>query len=163
MQKRRTNVIERFVEKYITDPVTDCWIWTAGKNNAGYGQFWPDARCSPMYAHRFAWVLHFGPIPDKLNILHNCDNPSCVNPNHLTMGTQVENMRHMVDTGRYKNTPPLRQGQAHGMHKLSDVDVRIIQRLCNARILNQSQIAAVFQVTVTQINRIHRRKAWTHI
>jgi hypothetical protein len=74
-----------------------CWLWTGSANRKGYGNFWPVSHRRPgsrtMLAHRFSWELHFGPIPRGLFVLHECDNPFCVRPDHLFLGTQVDNMR----------------------------------------------------------------------
>ena len=78
---------------------TPCWLWTAGLQGAGYGQFHPSPSVKVL-AHRYAWELDSG-APPQDNILHRCDNPPCVNPNHLFEGTQTENMKDMVEKGRF--------------------------------------------------------------
>jgi hypothetical protein len=66
-----------------------CWLWTAGTLPAGYGRF------AGNLAHRYSWRLHVGPIPAGMSILHKCDTPSCVNPRHLFLGTQQDNLADM--------------------------------------------------------------------
>ena len=86
------------VDKNLNPP---CWEWVAGKNRKGYGTF---ATKNKIYrAHRFSWTIHYGKIPKGLFVLHHCDNPSCVRPSHLWVGTQLENMKDMYAKGRGKN------------------------------------------------------------
>lgn len=87
----------RHVEK--TD---GCWLWVGGRANGGYGRFGalPDRI---VYAHRFSYELHKGPIPDGMFVCHSCDNPSCVRPDHLFAGHNVDNVRDMVAKGRLRS------------------------------------------------------------
>lgn len=113
-----------------------CWIWTAalgndprgGKRNS-YGQFWVGSKADGTgrmaFAHRVAWELSTGPIPEGMKVLHHCDNPACVRPSHLFLGTQVHNMIDMVAKGR-ANRPT---GIRHYCAKLTDDQVREIRKL----------------------------------
>lgn len=75
-----------------------CWLWTAALNNSGYGAFAFEG--SRWLAHRFSYFIHKGPIPTGMYVLHRCDSPRCVNPDHLWIGTQADNMRDCAEKGR---------------------------------------------------------------
>lgn len=98
---------ERFWAKVDKSDPDGCWIWTASTftDRNGYGKFnaaIPPVSNKTVYAHRFSYEMTNGPIPDGLFVLHKCDNPPCVNPAHLHLGTQADNMREMVERGRTK-------------------------------------------------------------
>ena len=82
------------------EPVTEagCWLWMGSIDSKGYGGIKVDGK--QMGAHRRSWVLANGPIPDRLHVLHKCDTPSCVNPSHLFLGTNYDNVQDMVRKGR---------------------------------------------------------------
>ncbi len=110
-QKIRKTLDERFWEK--VQKSEGCWLWTANttkdrNGNKRYGLLGAGRRGEGMlYAHRVSWELHFGAIPEGLLILHRCDTPACVNPNHLFLGTQTDNMQDMAAKGRQGNTGPV--------------------------------------------------------
>src|SRR5574343_1097240 len=95
-----TDPFIRFTRKYVVDPDTDCWNWTASRHRDGYGWFGPGGRGRLILAHRWSYERFVGPVPQGLYVLHRCDNPGCVNPDHLFVGTQQDNVDDCIRKGR---------------------------------------------------------------
>lgn len=135
---------------------TRCWQWT-GCVVARYGQIGLGHPRTPgskrWKAHRFSWELHRGPIPVGLTVLHQCDNCLCVNPEHLKLGTQRENVHDAIHKGRRNS---------FGHQKLNVEDVRII-RAQAARGFLHKDIAAAFSVAPSTVSQIVNRKTWAHL
>jgi len=154
---------QRFWSK--VDKSGDCWIWTASYGSVGYGQFGIAGKLHG--AHRVAYELVHGPIPEGLRVLHRCDNRACVRPDHLFLGTQADNMADMHSKGRgysyFRQYPErvLRGEQQHAA-KLTDDVVRKIRRL-HADGLNYPELAARFGVCKQSICNIVRRHTWRHV
>lgn len=87
----------RFMKK--VEKTDSCWIWKAGKMKSGYGLFWLK---TTITAHRASWILHFGEIQHEMCVCHKCDNPCCVNPDHLFLGTHKDNTHDCIEKGRFK-------------------------------------------------------------
>lgn len=105
MRKQDKPLKERFEDKILKLPMTDCHLWTAYTNPRGYGKISIDH--SPQLAHRVSYQLYKGEIPSGMQVLHNCDNSYCVNPDHLRLGTHDENMRdHAIRGRRFKVSNP---------------------------------------------------------
>lgn len=122
----------RFWTKVVVGSTEDCWLWTANKNNKGYGLYRPGGTAPKRLAHRLAWEAQNGPIPDGMCILHRCDNPGCVNPAHLFPGTMLDNTRDMDAKGRRRTVshcipPTPRTGESHYLAKLTQADVLAIR------------------------------------
>ncbi len=88
--------MERFFQK--VSKTDNCWLWLANKDNDGYGRI--KIKGKTLLAHRVSWNIHFGQIPEEMNVLHRCDNPPCVNPLHLFLGTVLDNVRDRDSKGR---------------------------------------------------------------
>lgn len=132
-----------------------CWEWQGSKDRDEYGQAFHDQKF--IAAHRLSWLVHKGNLPN-LFVCHKCDNPSCVNPDHLFLGTNSDNMLDMVKKGRAPN----RKGSNHGMAKLNEDKVKEIKRLLS----NGSTMYAVakaYNVTFGTIRNIKNDKTWTHV
>ena len=92
---------ERFEEKYEAVPFSGCWIWTASLLTKGYGRIGVKEGYTES-AHRVSWLLHKGPIPEGMHVLHHCDVRPCVNPGHLFLGTDVDNIEDCLKKGRLR-------------------------------------------------------------
>lgn len=150
----------RFWSYVIRPPDSDCWEWTGHHIGGGYGSFGLNG--GNVYAHRMAWALTRGAIPDDRYVLHRCDVRHCVRPNHLYLGTASQNMLEMWRRGRHPGSPRGRVGENHPNAKLSEDDVRTIRRLASAGVTQQA-LANRFGVTQTNISWVVRRKSWGHI
>ena len=144
---------ERFWDK--VDITGACWNWTGSTTGVGYGHLKVEGK--DVAAHRFAYSLIYGIIPDGLCICHHCDNKACVKPSHLFLGTYSDNQQDSVTKGR-KNSP---QGEASGMSKLVENDVHEIRRL-HERGVNQTILGKMWGISGQHIGRIVNRKRWRH-
>jgi len=153
-----------------------CWFWTGAKT-VGYGVI--EFQEKLHRAHRLSWVMHFGPIPAGLHILHHCDEPSCCRPDHLFPGTHLDNMRDCMKKGRYWliRRPERRargERSAYKLHperyprgegcrqaKLTTDNVHQIRCLVTTG-LSQRKIAKLFHCSQQQVGRIIRGESWKH-
>jgi hypothetical protein len=148
------NAKDALEQAYKAEPGA-CHIWPLGRDAGGYGRV--GAIHGHVLAHRVVCeAAHGAPPEGKPNALHNCGNPSCVNPHHLRWGTQSENRGDM----RLHGTLPV--GRANGAAKLSDDQVRRIREV-SARGASQRELARSFGVGVATICNIVNRKAWAHV
>lgn len=147
-----------------------CWSWTGNCQHDGYGVI--RLLNKTLVAHRVSWELHRGPIPVGLSVLHHCDNRPCVRPDHLYLGTQVENGADMVRRGRSAKgaRSPMRlhpesrlYGERNHEAKLTTDDVRDIRQRYETRSALMPTMAREYGVTTTQIWRIVHRMTWKHI
>jgi hypothetical protein len=150
---------ERYVDK--SGGPDACWLWTGARGRKGYGQFYVEPGKAPAKAHRFAWEQANGPIPDGLHVLHGCDNPPCVNPACLFLGTNADNQADMRSKGR-GSTPPHRRGAAHWNAKLDEAAVRRARERHATGETNES-IALALGVSRDCIRDIVKRRSWRHI
>jgi hypothetical protein len=105
-----------------------CWEWTDGYKQKGYGRF--TGTGVSVLAHRFSWELHRGPIPNGLYVCHKCDNPSCVRPDHLFLGTAADNVADMISKGRHKKPPATHCKRGHPFDDTNTIIRKTGTRLC---------------------------------
>lgn len=127
----------------------ECWNWIAkAKHPYGYGRMTAGRRIN-LKAHQVGWALQNGPIPDGKSILHSCDNPSCCNPRHLFLGTQLDNMGDAKAKGRVSK-PPVHSGETHHNSKLSDGQIAAIR--LDGR--SAPRVASTYGVSTKTVYRI---------
>lgn len=148
------NFLEQHAKRIYHYHGSDCWFWIGAMTSVGYGEV--TFRGRRTLAHRAMYEVFNGPIPDGLMILHSCDRPCCINPNHLRAGTQVHNMKDMKDRNRQS------RGSHRPLSKLTENDVRNIKAMI-AQGTPQSQIAEAFGISQPKISRINTGKAWSHL
>lgn len=112
-----------------------CWVWTAARDGHGYGHIQRGRReAKTDRSHRVSWLLHFGTVPEGLGVLHKCDNPLCVRPDHLFLGTRLENNRDSSKKGRRRSCA----------HRLTFEDAVVVRELHSYFGMNHRQIARLF-------------------
>lgn len=151
---------ERFYAKISTTPTdTGCLEWTAGTTKAGYGHI--NIGGKHVYAHRLAWELVNGPIPDGMCVCHRCDRPACCRIEHLFLGSMAENMhdREAKGRGNRRNS----RGEKSHMAKLTESQVSEIRSDSKFAGWTQREIAQHFGISQQQVSRILNRKKWTHL
>lgn len=173
---RRVDLETRFWAK--AEKTETCWLWTASKHLFGYGKIYAGGK--PRDAHRVSWEMHFGPIPAGLKVLHNCpdgnDNPACVNPAHLYLGTDLDNTRDCIQKGRRKARGPAApppppkpppktrpRGESHCGAKLTEPEIREMRTAWQNRTATQPELAARYRVTQATVSDIVLYKSWRHV
>lgn len=132
-----------------------CWLWTASLNKGGYGQL-SIGHAMPRVAHRVSWEINVGPIPDGMCVLHKCDVRNCVRPDHLFIGTQLENIEDARLKGR------VARGPQKSDTKLKEADVKKIRELIAEGETNVS-IAKMFSVERNNIRCIRNGTIWAWV
>ncbi len=151
---------DRFHSGYeINSWTNDCWIWQRSKDKNGYGYIKKDKKTTK--AHRVSYGLHYGEFPPELWVLHRCDNPSCVNPEHLFLGTALENNHDMIRKGRGRYPGAHLKGSTNGRSKLTEEDVLWIRS--NYKWGSGPQLALKYGVHVGVIRRVIQQRSWKHI
>lgn len=141
---------------YSTRGQNDCVHWTGNHNEKGYGQL--DWQRRTQRAHRLAWIAFRGPIPDGMCVLHRCDNPGCINVDHLWLGTQLENIADREAKNRGAPMPDNR-GSRNGGARLTEQDVRDIR----ASREKQNVLAERYGISQGAISNICNQRSWKHL
>ena len=166
MRKRRKTapLKDRFMEK--VRKTGTCWLWESTLTRGGYGRFYVGSEGKRFgRAHRVSWEIHRGPIPEGLCVLHKCDIPPCVRPEHLFLGDKKENMQDAARKGRLnaqKHPERCARGESHGSAKLSNRDVLEIRGLPDSD-YDRRTLAKKFRVSTISISRARNSSSWKHL
>lgn len=160
MLRKRVDPVKRFWAKVDIRSADECWEWQGPISSCGYGNFSVGGKLSPDYrqwpAHRYAWTITYGAVPAELNVCHKCDNRRCVNPNHLFLGTDVDNMNDKVAKGRQA------KGDSSGLSKLLERDIATVIEMYNGGML-QREIGENFGVSQAVVSSVIRGHTWKHV
>lgn len=134
-----------------------CWIWTGGKMKSGRGRI--SVAGKRQLAYRVVWLVNFGEVPDGLHVLHKCDNPSCVRPDHLFLGTHADNMRDMWNKGRGTC------GEDQHACKLTEEQVKEIRRRYRrySHKDGSGALAREYGIGLVEVWRIVKGQRWRHV
>ena len=168
-QRRTTLRSERFTDK-IDRQSGGCWLWKGKIGKNGYG-YLAVGHLKSVYAHRVSYEMYRGEIPDGLLVCHTCDVRHCVNPDHLFLGTDLDNNRDMRRKGRGRSNPP--RGSLSPCAKVNEEQVRLLRSLYAgpqprrkntiAGKYNQPELAKLFHLSQPQVATILSGRAWKHI
>jgi HNH endonuclease len=150
MTQKQTDL---FLSKLVRWEGGGCWFWTGALDPKGYGRVTVDGRT--WFAHRLCWTIFVGPLSENESLLHSCDNPQCVNINHLKPGTQQDNIDDMVSRGR------MPRGSARAHAKLSESAVVEILKWRGK--MSYTKIAALFGTSRSVVGTIMIGKSWKHV
>lgn len=155
------SIVASFEREFTRGQPDECWLWTGLIWGEGYGRFDIGKGRGAQYAHRMAYVLHYGPFPGERGrgknatiCRHKCDNRLCVNPAHLTHGRQYDNIHDALDRGR------VRIGAVRWGAKLTEKEALAILHHPSQ---NNEEIAQEFGVSRANVWRIKHRKRWKHL
>lgn len=157
--RARGPVEERFFRYF--EKTDGCWIWTGkSMSKKGYAQIQIGGKGSPkILAHRLSYQIHKGEIPDGMVVMHKCDNPSCVNPDHLEVGSQSQNIKDAFLRKRKTAKPPHKFGESHYASKMKEADVLLIRESKE----RTADLALKYSVSKSAIERIKNRVTWKHL
>ena len=155
-RKKGRTVTQRFYDLCIPEPNSGCWLWLGNvSKKTGYAGFATGDARKFMSGHRYSWELHFGAIPPGKVVCHTCDIRCCVNPEHLFLGTQDDNVQDMRRKGRARYA----HGEAHVNALLNEEAVRLIR----SNDTSPYALAKIFNVAPTTIISVRRRDSWKHV
>ena len=155
---------ERFWEKVWKTPEPNgCWLWIARISTTGYGAIGiTGSKSGWMKAHRVVWELTYGPIPEGMFVCHHCDVPICVRPDHLFLGTPLDNMRDMIKKCR-QSILGRKCGEEHYGAVLTEEKVKEIRRSYTQESLTIASLAKMFGVSEGAITKVVKFRSWRHV
>lgn len=157
MFSKNETIEDRFWNKVKILKENDCWEWKYCKDKDGYGGF-ELTHGNKQRAHRVSWELNYGPIPANLFVLHHCDNPSCVNPKHLFLGSASDNNKDCKNKGRARGGGV--KGEKNKMAKLTEKQVIEIREKYIPYKYSTYQLAKEYGMHASQIHKIVRNENW---
>jgi len=146
---------EKFWEKAVRQTDNECWNWSGNINSNGYGRVL--IKKEHIFAHRASWMIHFGEIPKGMHVCHHCDNRACINPVHLFLGTNLDNINDKMKKGRQS------RGIERPAAKLDNNKVRKIRYLFHEREYSNKKLSMMFNVAKSQISEVVHYKSWRHV
>jgi hypothetical protein len=159
LEQKTESFIRRFWAHVKVGNPDECWNWTGHIGKGRYGHIRKYGRNGQMIvASRASWVINFGEIPEGLEVLHKCDNTRCVNPGHLFLGTQLDNVQDMIAKGRDNKA----RGDRNPNAKLNIESVKTIRAMFSTGI-TRKEIATKFNVSYSLIKQIIRREGWKYV
>ena len=146
---------ERFWSRADKKSSDECWEWLGSKLRGGYGNLNQEGHT--LQAHRYSYVLHIGDIPKGMLVCHSCDNPGCVNPEHLFLGTHLTNAMDKVSKDRQI------KGEGIYNHKIVEADAIRIRELYSQGNLSMRKIAKMFGLCYSETNAVINKRTWRYV
>jgi transposase len=160
-KKRKKLSLNEQYEKHVIKREGDkCWGWKGCTNEFGYGLMRHERKC--MRAHRVSWEIHKGKIPNKLHVLHYCNNPICSNPNHLFVGTDQDNVDYCKASGRKWSNPNPNKGEKHHNSKITDEKAKKV-KLFLKQGNSPRDVATMLNVKIHTVYSIKYNVSWKHV
>jgi hypothetical protein len=171
--RKPTPISQRFWPKVNVTSEDECWIWIGATDKKGYGKITAEGnRWRFVPAHRVSYMLAHGHIPEGLLVRHSCDNPPCVNPKHLLLGTVQDNIRDKVTRHRHPcgdrhgmrlHPECVVRGERHYQAKLTEQDVRAIRNTFAGGCASMTKLARIYGVSTANVSCIIHRRKWAHV
>jgi len=148
---------QKFWKRVDKNGPNGCWLWTSVHGGLDYGMLSSNSQHKAILAHRLSWEIHYGAIPDGMYVLHKCDVPKCVNPDHLFLGTYQDNSDDCVRKDRQL------KGEQINTSKLTKAQVLAIRSEYSSGKVSQQKLADLYGVHQTTVGFIIRRVTWDHV